>query len=68
MISDVFTSTIIVPAVCFQAVPNCSLELVGLKLRMYGAQVTGSFDSKVTHVILDGRSLQFSLLATVLLR
>lgn len=39
-------------------IPNCSLELVGLKLRMYGAQVTGSFDSKVTHVILDGRDLR----------
>ena len=53
------------PVVCFQGIPNCSLELVGLKLRMYGAQVTGSFDSKVTHVILDGRLLQFHFAASV---
>lgn len=60
MIADVITSCIICSVVCFQGIPNCSLELVGLKLRMYGAQVTGSFDSKVTHVIMDGRFLQFS--------
>ena len=62
MIADVIISCIICPVVCFQRIPNCSLELVGLKLRMYGAQITGSFDSKVTHVILDGRLLQFSYL------
>lgn len=60
MIADVITSCIICYVVCVQGIPNCSLQLVGLKLRMYGAQVTGSFDSKVTHVILDGRLLQFS--------
>ena len=41
--------------VCFQGIPNCSLELVGLKLRMYGAQISDSFDSRVTHVVCDGR-------------
>jgi len=38
-------------------IPNCSLELTGLKLRLYGAQVTDTFDSKVTHVIFDERDL-----------
>ena len=40
---------------CFQEIPNCSLQLLGLKLRLYGAQLTDYFDSKVTHVVLDGR-------------
>ncbi|RMX43103.1 hypothetical protein pdam_00006836 [Pocillopora damicornis] len=38
-------------------IPNSSLELIGLKLRMFGARITDSFDSKVTHVVFDERDL-----------
>ncbi|XP_073251496.1 DNA ligase 4-like [Porites lutea] len=38
-------------------IPNCRLQLVELKLRLYGAQVTHSFDNKVTHVIFDESDL-----------
>ena len=50
-------------SVCFQGIPNCSLELVGLKLRMYGAQVTAGFDGEVTHVVFDARLLQLSFIS-----
>ncbi|XP_067047572.1 DNA ligase 4-like [Acropora muricata] len=37
---------------------NSSLELVGLKLRLYGAQITDTLDDGVTHIVLDESDLR----------
>ncbi|XP_015777211.1 PREDICTED: DNA ligase 4-like isoform X2 [Acropora digitifera] len=37
---------------------NSSLELVGLKLRLYGAQIIDTLDDGVTHIVLDESDLR----------
>ncbi|XP_068735127.1 DNA ligase 4-like [Montipora capricornis] len=38
-------------------IPNSNLELVGLQVRLYGAQITDTLDNRVTHIILDESDL-----------
>ena len=40
-------------------IPNCSLELLGLELRFFGATITDELDVNVSHVIVNARLVHF---------
>ena len=39
--------------VWLQAIPACSLDLTGLDLRLYGAQLAEKVNETVTHIVFD---------------
>ncbi|KAK2560071.1 DNA ligase 4 [Acropora cervicornis] len=52
------TKKITLLVICCRGILNSSLELVGLKLRLYGAQITDTLDDGVTHIVLDESDLR----------